>query len=93
MLHLIGQTTSCQGRRLLSACAQPGRPLPLSMKSLRKRQWAVRDNRKLKLCLKHLSRIGAYVAMVAVPGGLAVLPVMAWWRSRRRGKRAAHDAE
>jgi hypothetical protein len=93
MLYLIGQATSSEKRRLFSAFARVQRLMPLPMMSLDKRRWTRPDKRELKLCLKHLSRIGAYVAVVAVPGGLAVLPVMAWWRSRRRGNHTTRDAK
>jgi hypothetical protein len=31
--------------------------------------------------------MGRYVALLLLPGGLALLPLLAWWLDRRRNKR------
>jgi len=43
--------------------------------------------------LKKLSQVSPYIAVLVLPGGFAVLPVLAWWLDRRRGRRAPPQAK
>ena len=76
-------------RHLLSEFVQVRGLMPLLMKPRNKQQWTPQDRRELILHLKRLSRISAYVAVLVMPGGFALMPVIAWWLDRRRGQRLA----
>ena len=62
--------------------------MPLLMKPRNKQKWSAADKRELKVHLKRLSQVSPYIAVIVLPGGFAILPVLAWWLDRRRGRRA-----
>lgn len=61
--------------------------MPLLMKPRNKQRWSAQDRRELMNHLKRLSRMSPYIAVVVLPGGFAMLPLLAWWLDRRRGRR------
>ncbi len=62
--------------------------MPLLMKPRNGERWTREEKRELVGHLKRLSGMGPYVALLLLPGGFAVLPLLAWWLDRRRLKRA-----
>ena len=86
MQRLFYESMDREKRHILSEFVQVKRLVPLLMKPRNKQQWSPQDKLELKLRLKCLSRMSAYVAVLVMPGGLAMLPVMAWWRDRRRAQ-------
>lgn len=66
--------------------------MPLLMKQRNGYRWTDDDRRNIREHLRHLARISPYIILLAVPGGLLLLPIMAWWLDRRRLKRNA-DAQ
>jgi len=63
--------------------------MPLLMKPRNKQPWSQQDRRELQRHLKQLSKMSPYIAVIVLPGGFAMLPVLAWWLDRRRGRRPA----
>lgn len=61
--------------------------MPLLMKPRNKQKWSKEDKEELIEHLKRLSSLSPYIAVIFLPGGFAMLPVLAWWLDRRRGKR------
>jgi hypothetical protein len=61
--------------------------MPLLMKPRNGGRWTPEEKRELVEHLKRLSGMGPYVALLLLPGGLALLPLLAWWFDRRRDKR------
>jgi len=61
--------------------------MPLLMKPRNKQQWSNEDKAELMEHLRRLTHLSPYVAALFLPGGFAMLPVLAWWLDRRRGKR------
>jgi hypothetical protein len=76
-------------RKILSQFLQVKGLIPLLMKPRNNQQWTPQDKRELILNLKCLSHMSAYIAMLVMPGGFALMPVMAWWLDRRRNRRGA----
>jgi len=74
-------------RHILSEFVQVRGLMPLLMKPRNKQHWTSQDKHELILHLNHLSRISVYVAVLVMPGGLVLMPVMARWLDRRRGQR------
>lgn len=61
--------------------------MPLLMKPRNRQRWSAQDKRDLAQHLKRLSKVSPYIAVIVLPGGFAMLPVLAWWLDRRRGQR------
>ncbi len=61
--------------------------MPLLMKQRNGNHWTVEERRELMDRLNALSQISPYLVAMAVPGSMLMLPVLAWWLDRRRGKR------
>ena len=61
--------------------------MPLLMKPRNGERWTPEEKRELTGHFKRLSRMSPYIALVVIPGGLALLPLVAWWLDRRRGRR------
>ena len=87
------ETMDRQKRYILSEFVQVKGLMPLLMKPRNKQQWTPQDRRELVLHLKSLSCVSAYIALLVMPGGFAMMPVMAWWLDRRRGQRGALQAQ
>ena len=61
--------------------------MPLLMKPRNNQHWTAEDKRELALRLRRLTVISPYLVVLAMPGGMLILPVLAWWLDRRRGRR------
>jgi len=61
--------------------------MPLLMKPRNGAKWTLDERRELVEHLKRITGMGRYVALLLLPGGLALLPLLAWWLDRRREKR------
>jgi hypothetical protein len=92
MLLLFYETMAREKRHILSELVQVTGLMPLLMKPRNYRKWTSEDKRELRLHLRRLSRVSAYIALLVVPGGFAMLPVMAWWLDRRASRRGAPQA-
>ena len=57
------------------------------MKRRNKQQWTSEDRAEIHAHLVRLSKLSPYLVVIVMPGGFAMLPVLAWWLDRRRGKR------
>jgi hypothetical protein len=64
--------------------------MPLLMKQRNGLRWSAAERRELKETLKALSNLSPYLLALAVPGSMLMLPMLAWWLDRRRGRRASN---
>jgi hypothetical protein len=55
----------------------------------KRRSWANRDKVAAARRLQRIYRFSPYIIALLLPGGLALLPVIAWWRHRFGVKRPA----
>lgn len=67
--------------------------MPLLMKARNGEKWTAREKEELVGHFRRLSKMSPYIALVVIPGGLALLPLVAWWLDRRRAKRARRERE
>ncbi|MCZ2421288.1 MAG: hypothetical protein LC123_15795 [Burkholderiales bacterium] len=74
--------------RILREVLQAKGLMPLLMKQRNGVHWTAEDRRDLKVRLNALSQISPYLVAMAVPGSMLMLPVLAWWLDRRRGRRS-----
>ncbi len=78
--------------QLLEEMTQMRELMPLLMKQRNGYQWTKDDRKHIRDHLRNLARISPYIILFVAPGGLFLLPIMAWWLDRRRLKRNA-DAQ
>jgi hypothetical protein len=71
-------------QRLVKEFSQVRGLMPLLMKPRNKQQWTREDKAQLAVHLKRLSSLSPYLVVLVMPGGLLVLPALAWWLDRRR---------
>ncbi|MGE0875276.1 MAG: hypothetical protein AB7O31_11470 [Burkholderiales bacterium] len=60
--------------------------MPLLMKPRNRMHWTSEDKAELRQHLTRLSKLSPYLVVVVMPGGFAMLPVLAWWLDRRRNR-------
>ncbi len=61
--------------------------MPLLMKQRNGQRWSSEERRLLREQMRAVSRLSPYLFTLAVPGSVLILPVLAWWLDRRRGRR------
>ena len=71
-------------KALLSEMVQVRGLMPLLMKPRNKQKWSDADRRELHVHLKRLTELSPYIVVFVMPGGFAMLPLLAWWLDRRR---------
>ena len=76
-------------RRIIAELVQVKGLMPLLMKPRNGQKWSDEDRADLVRHLRRISALGPYVFLLVMPGGFAVLPVLAWWLDRRRRPRPA----
>ncbi|WP_197685176.1 hypothetical protein [Herminiimonas arsenitoxidans] len=76
--------------RLWNEMTQMRGLLPLLMKQRNGYRWTELDRKRIKVHLHKLVELSPYMVLFVAPGGLFVLPVLAWWLDRRRLK---HDED
>ena len=60
--------------------------MPLLMKPRNGQRWTPEEKQELAVHLRRLSDISPYLVVLALHGGLLMLPALAWWLDRRRGR-------
>lgn len=63
--------------------------MPLLMKQRNGFHWTRQDRLLIRKQIYSLGRLSPYAVVVLLPGGLLLLPLLAWWLDRRRLKRQA----
>ena len=74
-------------KALLAEMVQVKGLMPLLMKPRNKMEWSREDKDELKAHLRRLSHLSPYLVVIVMPGGFAMLPILAWWLDRRRQRR------
>ena len=72
---------------LLSEMSQVKGLMPVLMRRRNKQKWTQEELAQIRAHLRRLSRISPYLVIIVMPGGFAILPVLAWWLDRRRNRR------
>ena len=80
----VRELSTREQQRLLKEFTQVRGLMPLLMKSRNKQQWTREDKAQLAVHFKRLSTLSPYLVVLVMPGGLLVLPALAWWLDRRR---------
>jgi hypothetical protein len=92
LLRKFFNTMDRERKHLLSELVQVKGLMPLLMKPRNKMPWSETDKHELAEHLARLQHLSPYIAVFLLPGGMAMLPVLAWWLDRRRGRRVVQPA-
>ncbi len=65
---------------------------PILMKHRNGQRWSTEERAALLRDLRALSNLSPYLIPLLLPGGVFMLPLVAWWMDHRRKKRE-HDAD
>ena len=71
---------------LLSEMTQVRGLMPILMRRRNKQKWTPEELAQIRDHLKRISKLSPYLVIIVMPGGFAVLPVLAWWLDRRRNR-------
>jgi len=88
LIRSLRELGARERRMLLNEVIQIKGLMPLLMKPRNKQRWTREDKAELARQLHYLSAVSPYLVLLVMPGGLMILPVLAWWLDRRRGHRA-----
>jgi hypothetical protein len=58
--------------------------IPILMKHRNGEQWSIEDRTILLRDLRTLSNLSPYLIPLLMPGGILMLPLVAWWMDQRR---------
>jgi len=61
--------------------------IPILMKRRNGERWSAEERRVLLRDLRALSNLSPYLIPLLMPGGVLMLPLLAWWLDRRRKRR------
>jgi len=76
-------------QRILSEATQIRGLMPVLMKPRNGQHWTLEDKREIVFHLRELAGLSPYLVPLVMPGGVLMLPILAWWLDRRRGARKA----
>ncbi len=82
----ISDLTEREKKHVLNEILQVKGLMPLLMKPRNKQPWTPEDRAELRVHLRRLSNISPYLVVLAMPGSFLLLPALAWWLDRRRGR-------
>ena len=86
VVAMLIELTERERRYILSEVVQVKDLMPLLMKQRNQQRWTREDKAQLRLQMRRLTSISPYLVVLVMPGGFFVLPVIAWWLDRRRGR-------
>lgn len=92
MLRSMRELTTRERQHLTRELGQARGLMPLLMKPRNKQRWTPEDRKELALHMRRLSYISPYLVVLAMPGGMLMLPALAWWLDRRRNRRPSGPA-
>lgn len=85
-VRMVRDLTTREKRFLVGEMVQVKGLMPLLMKPRNKQPWAPEDKDELAVHLRRLSSLSPYLIVLALPGGMLMLPALAWWLDRRRDR-------
>lgn len=87
LLKSVRELTARQRQHLTAEILHARGLMPLLMKPRNRQRWTPEEKQQLASHLRRLSSISPYLVVLAMPGGLLMLPALAWWLDRRRNRR------
>ena len=85
-IRSLRELTARERRFLTDEIEQVRGVMPLLMKPRNGQRWTREDKQELRAHLRRLSSISRYLVVLALPGGILLLPALSWWVDRRRSR-------
>jgi hypothetical protein len=89
-IHRAFELAERERKFILSELVQVKGLMPVLMKRRNKQQWSPEDIAEIRAHISRLSKLSPYLVIIVMPGGFAVLPILAWWLDRRRNRRVVN---
>lgn len=70
--------------RLRDEMSETQRLVPLLMKQRNGTYWTDEERHEIQQQLRRMALLSPYLILFVMPGGLFLLPLLAWWMDRRR---------
>jgi len=86
-LRLAFELAERERKFLLAEMSRVGGLMPILMRRRNKQEWTPAELAEIRAHLRHIAKLSPYLLVVVMPGGFAMLPVLAWWLDRRRNRR------
>ena len=86
-IHRAFELAERERKFVLSELVQVKGLMPVLMKRRNKQRWSPEDLAEIRAHLQRISKLSPYLVVIVMPGGFAMLPVLAWWLDRRRNRR------
>jgi len=86
-IHHAFELAERERKFILSELVQVKGLMPVLMKRRNRQQWTPEDIAQIRAHLQRLSKLSPYLVILVMPGGFAMLPILAWWLDRRRNRR------
>jgi len=86
VLRSVADLTIREKQFLVNEFSQVKGMMPLLMKPRNRQRWSAEDRAQIAQQLRRLTRMSPYLVVLVMPGGLVMLPALAWWLDRRRGR-------
>jgi hypothetical protein len=86
-VHRAFELAERERKFILSELVQVKGLMPVLMKRRNKQKWSREDLAEIRSHIQRLSKLSPYLVVIVLPGGFAMLPILAWWLDRRRNRR------
>jgi len=86
-IHHVFELAERERKYVLSELVEVKGLMPVLMKRRNKQQWSPEDVAEIRAQIRRISRLSPYLVVIVMPGGFAMLPILAWWLDRRRSRR------
>ena len=89
-IHRAFELAERERKFVLSELVQVKGLMPVLMKRRNKQRWSPEDLAEIRAHLQRISKLSPYLVVIVMPGGFAMLPILAWWLDRRRNRRSVN---
>lgn len=92
LIRSVRDLTARQRHHLTAEFLHARGLMPLLMKPRNGQRWTLEEKQELVGHIRRLSSLSPYLVVLAMPGGILMMPALAWWLDRRRNLRQANPA-
>ena len=92
LVRSVRDLTARERRHLTAEILHARGLMPLLMKPRNGQRWTLEEKQQLVGHFRRLSSLSSYLVVLVMPGGMLILPALAWWLDRRRNQRQPDPA-